>query len=55
MNWERFRCNVDCNQDPDNCIRCIIAINTSIINKLYIQTVEKHDTGKEADFRPIAI
>ena len=21
MSWERFRCNVDCKNDPDNCIR----------------------------------
>lgn len=21
MTWERFRCNVDCTNDPDNCIR----------------------------------
>ncbi|XP_029204318.2 alpha-N-acetylgalactosaminidase-like isoform X1 [Acropora millepora] len=20
MDWERFRCNIDCNKDPDNCI-----------------------------------
>lgn len=19
--WERFRCNVDCDEDPENCIR----------------------------------
>jgi len=22
LHWERFRCNVDCEHDPDNCIRC---------------------------------
>jgi len=22
MAWERFRCNVNCKDDPDNCIRC---------------------------------
>jgi hypothetical protein len=21
MSWERFRCNTDCKNDPDNCIR----------------------------------
>jgi alpha-N-acetylgalactosaminidase len=21
MTWERFRCNTDCTNDPDNCIR----------------------------------
>lgn len=21
MDWERFRCNIDCNKDPENCIR----------------------------------
>ena len=21
MTWERFRCNTDCENDPDNCIR----------------------------------
>ena len=21
MAWERFRCNIDCNKDPDNCVR----------------------------------
>jgi len=21
LHWERFRCNVDCEHDPDNCIR----------------------------------
>jgi alpha-N-acetylgalactosaminidase len=21
MTWERFRCNIDCKNDPDNCIR----------------------------------
>ena len=21
LTWERFRCNVDCDNDPENCIR----------------------------------
>lgn len=21
LSWERFRCNTDCKNDPDNCIR----------------------------------
>lgn len=21
LSWERFRCNTDCDNDPDNCIR----------------------------------
>jgi len=21
MTWERFRCNIDCKEDPENCIR----------------------------------
>ena len=21
LSWERFRCNIDCKDDPDNCIR----------------------------------
>lgn len=21
LSWERFRCNTDCENDPDNCIR----------------------------------
>ena len=21
MQWERFRCNINCTEDPDNCIR----------------------------------
>lgn len=21
MTWQRFRCNIDCENDPDNCIR----------------------------------
>lgn len=21
LSWERFRCNLDCKNDPDNCIR----------------------------------
>jgi len=21
LTWERFRCNIDCDNDPDNCIR----------------------------------
>ena len=21
MAWERFRCNIDCENDPDNCVR----------------------------------
>lgn len=21
--WERFRCNTDCKNDPENCIRCV--------------------------------
>lgn len=24
LTWERFRCNTDCDRDPDNCIRLII-------------------------------
>ncbi|XP_055595476.1 alpha-galactosidase A-like isoform X2 [Uranotaenia lowii] len=22
LSWERFRCNTDCEGDPENCIRC---------------------------------
>ena len=24
LSWERFRCNVDCKNDPDNCIRSVV-------------------------------
>ena len=27
MQWERFRCNIDCVKDPDNCIRYILVIS----------------------------
>lgn len=23
LSWERFRCNTDCENDPDNCIRYV--------------------------------
>ena len=23
LTWERFRCNIDCKNDPDNCIRLV--------------------------------
>lgn len=23
LSWERFRCNTDCENDPDNCIRWV--------------------------------
>lgn len=25
LSWERFRCNTDCENDPDNCIRLVAA------------------------------
>lgn len=25
LSWERFRCNTDCEGDPENCIRYVIA------------------------------
>lgn len=24
LSWERYRCNTDCENDPDNCIRCCL-------------------------------
>mgnify|MGYP001803396222 CR=1 FL=1 len=27
MAWERFRCNINCESDPDNCIRWVILIS----------------------------
>ena len=24
--WERFRCNTDCKNDPDNCIRLVVQL-----------------------------
>ena len=26
MVWERFRCNVDCEKDPQNCIRFVVEL-----------------------------
>ena len=30
MVWERFRCNVDCQKDPENCIRFVLNKNISL-------------------------
>lgn len=41
LTWERFRCNMDCDRDPDNCIRLIIyAIN--LICTL-LRNIDDHD------------
>jgi hypothetical protein len=26
LTWERFRCNIDCVNDPENCIRFVLII-----------------------------
>ncbi len=31
--WERFRCNTDCVNDPDNCIRLVlISLDLSLVS-----------------------
>ena len=41
--WERFRCNIDCVNDPENCIRLALDIITSFlpysINNLFFELV----------------
>lgn len=36
MAWERFRCNTNCTEDPDNCIRLVQAHSLSSVIALYI-------------------
>lgn len=36
MAWERFRCNTNCTEDPDNCIRLVQAHSPSSVIALYI-------------------
>ena len=26
MAWERFRCNINCKEDPENCIRLVTTV-----------------------------
>jgi hypothetical protein len=35
MTWERFRCNIDCVNDPENCIRYIKYINNGNFLHIY--------------------
>lgn len=37
LSWERFRCNTDCLNDPDNCIRYVsrFDIFNGVICKVY--------------------
>jgi len=39
MAWKRFRCNVDCGEDPKNCIRYQTVINLilSSVNQIEIK------------------
>ena len=32
LTWERFRCNIDCRNDPENCIRYYKKNNFSLYN-----------------------
>lgn len=34
MAWERFRCNINCTEDPDNCIRWVAHSPSSVITRL---------------------
>lgn len=47
MSWERFRCNIDCQKDPSNCIS----------ENLYKQMAEKiHSDGYlDAGYKTVSI
>ena len=34
MTWERFRCNTDCKEDPENCIRYISLVTADLNKKM---------------------
>ena len=39
MSWERFRCNIDCKTDPDNCFTEKLIKQVSVCISLYITRV----------------
>lgn len=41
--WERFRCNVDCDDDPENCIGWV---DISVVNQLLLWTSLKRYNGE---------
>jgi len=36
MQWERFRCNINCTEDPDNCIGFVSLCQQSFVKWLYL-------------------
>lgn len=41
LTWERFRCNTDCDRDPDNCIRLIM--NATNLICILLRNIVDHD------------
>lgn len=39
MSWQRFRCNVDCENYPDECIRCVLIIPLFIFFNVSINKI----------------
>ena len=42
LDWERFECNMDCQTDPDNCIRytCMSALLAQIFGLLLVSRTQ---------------
>ena len=41
LDWERFECNMDCQTDPDNCIRYVTALLVFVFKRLSLVTMTR--------------